>query len=72
MPNIEMVEIGAKKMSLVYSPQQAADILGISKSLLYKELKNNPSFPRKMIGGRIVIPCKRLEEYVNSGMGADR
>lgn len=56
---------------LVYSPQQAAEVLGISKSLLYKEIKQNPAFPRKMIGGRIVIPCKRLEEYVNAGLEAD-
>lgn len=57
---------------LVYSPQQAANILGISKSLLYKELKQNPAFPRKMIGGRIIIPCKSLEEYINSGMEVSR
>ncbi|WP_125141643.1 helix-turn-helix domain-containing protein [Clostridium transplantifaecale] len=52
--------------TLVYSPQQAAAVLGISKSLMYKELKNNSAFPRKMIGGRIVIPRRRLEEYINT------
>lgn len=49
--------------SIVYSVREAAEVLGISTSLLYAELKKNPDFPRKKIGGRIVIPIKRLQAY---------
>lgn len=59
----KIIDVGT---ALVYSPQEAAEVLGISKSLLYKEIKINPRFPRKMIGGRIVIPRRRLEEYINT------
>lgn len=51
---------------LVYSVKEAADVMGISVSLLYSELRKNPYFPRKMIGGRIVIPVEKLREYLNS------
>lgn len=51
---------------IVYTVAKAANVLGISSSLLYSELKRNPDFPRKMIGGRIMIPAKKLEEYFNS------
>lgn len=51
---------------IVYSVKEAAEVLGISPNLLYGELKRNPLFPRKMIGGRIMIPVQRLEEYMNS------
>jgi predicted DNA-binding transcriptional regulator AlpA len=53
------------EQAIVYSVSQAAEILGISKSLLYGELKKNPSFPRKMIGGRIMIPAQKLKTYFN-------
>jgi|GEM_PF-2129735 len=52
-------------MAIVYSVKEAAQALGISKSLLYDELKRNPLFPRKMIGGRIMIPAQKLREYFN-------
>ena len=51
---------------LVYSVREAAAVMGISVSLLYSELKKNPCFPRKMIGGRIIIPAEKLREYLNS------
>lgn len=53
-------------MAIVYSVKEAAQVLGISKSLLYDELKRNPLFPRKMIGGRIMIPAQKLTEYFNA------
>lgn len=52
--------------SIVYSVKEAAEVLGISSSLLYSELRKNPDFPRKKIGGRIMIPVKRLQAYFDS------
>ena len=52
--------------TIVYSVAKTAEILGISTSLLYAELKRNPKFPRKMIGGRILIPAQKLQEYFNA------
>ena len=51
---------------IVYSVAEAAEVLGISKGLLYAELKRNPEFPRMMLGARIVIPVQKLEAYINS------
>lgn len=51
---------------IVYSVAQAAEVLGVSPSLLYSELKRNPDFPRKMLGRRIVISAQKLEEYFNT------
>ena len=51
---------------LVYTVAEAAAVLGISRTLLYQELKRNPSFPRLMFGGRIVIPVQKLGEFINS------
>lgn len=58
--------IDRNEEAIVYSVNQAAEVLGISKSLLYGELKKNPLFPRKMIGGRIMIPAQKLKEYFNN------
>jgi excisionase family DNA binding protein len=51
---------------MVYSVKEAAEVIGVSKSLIYEELKRNPDFPRKMIGGRIMIPAKKLMDYFNA------
>lgn len=55
-----------QKQVVVYSVKEAAEVIGVSKSLLYEELKRNPDFPRKMVGGRIMIPAKKLVEYFNA------
>lgn len=55
-----------QKQIVVYSVKEAAEVIGVSKSLLYEELKRNPDFPRKMVGGRIMIPAKKLVEYFNA------
>jgi len=60
------VEDNRKEPRVVYSVGEAAKVLGISRSLLYGELKRNPEFPRKMIGGRIMIPAQKLTEYFNA------
>lgn len=51
---------------LAYSVSEAAEVLGISKSLLYKYIQEGQAeFPVKKIAGRILIPCKSLEDYMN-------
>ncbi len=42
---------------------EAAAALGISRSTLYSELLRRDDFPAFKIGGRVVIPKKRLEEW---------
>lgn len=51
---------------LVLSIKETAEVLGISESLLYNEIRKNPEFPRKRVGNRILIPVNRLEEYMNA------
>lgn len=51
---------------LTYTVSEAARLLGIPKSLLYREIKTgNSEIPVKKIGSRIVIPAKLLAEYIN-------
>jgi len=51
---------------LAYSVTEAAEVLGISKALLYKYIQEgHHEFPIKKIEGRILIPCKPLETYIN-------
>lgn len=50
---------------LTYTVSEAAMLLNVSASLLYRELKSgNCGLPFIKIGGRIVIGRKTLEEYV--------
>lgn len=64
--NVEQEDNQVREHIIVYSVRDAASVLGISASLLYNELKRNPDFPRSMVGGRILIPAKKLEKYFNS------
>ena len=51
---------------IAYSVSEAAEVLGISKSLLYKYIQEGQAeFPVKKIAGRILIPCKALESFIN-------
>lgn len=51
---------------LTYSVSEVAKLLGVSKSLLYRYIQEGqPEFPVKKIAGRILIPCKALEKYMN-------
>lgn len=54
---------------LTYSVAEAANILGISKSLLYKYIQEDfeNQLQVKKIYGRILIPKKALEDFVNNG-----
>lgn len=52
---------------LAYSVSEAAEVLGISKSLLYKYIQEGQAkFPVRKIAGRILIPCRALEDFMNS------
>ena len=51
---------------LVYDVAEAAKVLGISKSLLYREIQQGRcELPYHRIGARILFPIKKLEEYLN-------
>ena len=51
---------------ITYDVAEAAKVLGVSKSLLYREIqRGNCTIPYRKIGGRIIIPQKALDEYVN-------
>lgn len=49
---------------LVYTVKQAADKLQMSKSKVY-ELARQKDFPSVKIGGRVMIPRQKLEEWIN-------
>ena len=52
---------------ITYDVGEAAKVLGISKSLLYREIRSGECVvPYHKIGGRIIISVKALEEFVNS------
>lgn len=51
---------------LAYSPLEAAQVIGISRSKIYGLLKTD-SFPCKRIGGRIVIPAESLKRWLENG-----
>lgn len=53
------------KETLTYTVSEAAKVLNISKSLLYREL-GKCGLPFIKIGNRIIISKKALEEYVNN------
>lgn len=42
---------------------EAAAALGISRSTLYSELLHREDFPSFKVGGRVLIPKKKLEEW---------
>lgn len=58
------VKNGIQKIA--YSVAEAAEAIGVSKTFLYVHLGENPSFPQIRLGTRIIIPRKRLEEFINN------
>ena len=51
---------------LTYNVEEAAIALGISKSLLYREIQQgNLEIPYKRVGNRIVFGISALEEYLS-------
>lgn len=51
---------------LTYNVTEAAIVLGISRTLAYQLVKNG-TLPSIILGKRVVIPIKKLEEFVASG-----
>ena len=49
---------------LVYSVQEVADLLGISKSYAY-ELVRNGTIPVLQLGKKRVVPKEKLNEWIN-------
>lgn len=51
---------------LTYNVEEAAHVLGISKSLLYREIKSNKlDIPYHKIGNRIIFSVTAIEKYLN-------
>lgn len=59
-----MMETEIRK--LTYDVGEAAKVLGVSKSLLYREIQSGKcEIPYHRIGGRIVISIKALEKFID-------
>ena len=56
---------------LVYSIQEAADLLGISRSYAY-ELVRNGTIPALVLGRKRVIPKEIFITWVNGNMDEER
>lgn len=55
---------GGNKEKLVYSMQEAAEGLGISKSYMY-ELARSGKVPVLKLGKRLVIPKEKFVRWIN-------
>lgn len=47
----------------VYSTQDVAKILGVSKEHIHRQIRAG-HFPHKRVGRRVVIPCKLFEDWL--------
>lgn len=52
---------------LAYSVREAAEALGVSPAFLYRYIDTHLDFPHRRLDGRIVIPVKKLTDYINAG-----
>lgn len=52
---------------LAYSVREAAEALGVSSAFLYRYIDAHMDFPHRRMDGRIIIPVKRLTDYINAG-----
>jgi excisionase family DNA binding protein len=50
--------------SKVYSTQVVADILGVSKEHIHRQIRAG-LMPHKRVGRRVVIPRKLFEDWLN-------
>jgi excisionase family DNA binding protein len=50
----------------VYSPQDVAAILGVSKEHVHRQIRAG-LMPHKRVGRRVIIPCKMFETWLNQG-----
>lgn len=52
---------------ITYNVKETAEALGVSRSLLYREIENGTcQLPYYKIGNRILFPIKALEDYINN------
>lgn len=49
---------------LTYTPEQAAEVLGVSASLIRKAVRRG-DLPKLKLGRHILIPGKKFEAFVN-------
>lgn len=49
---------------MTYNIAEAAKVLGVSKSFMYKLVRNN-EVPVIRLGKRLVIPKVKLQEFIN-------
>ena len=67
-------EQGCINMENRYNPQEkialniteAAEMLGISRNTMYRDLLHRQDFPAFKIGGRVLIPRSKLEAWAKS------
>lgn len=60
----KLLHLARRDEPLVYTIEQTAAKLQISKSKTY-ELARQEDFPSVKIGGRVMIPRLKLEEWIN-------
>lgn len=60
----EILRFAKEEQPLTYTVAQAAEKLQISKSKMY-ELAQREGFPSVKIDGRVMIPRKKLEEWLS-------
>jgi excisionase family DNA binding protein len=49
----------------VYSPQDVATLLGVSKEHIHRLIRAG-HFPHKRVGRRIVVPCELFEKWLSA------
>lgn len=54
-----------KTECMVYSIIQAAEVLGVSKSFMYKLARNN-EIPVIKLGKRLVVPKNKFHEFIDN------
>ena len=50
---------------LVYTPDELAGKLGVSSDLVYKKIINQPGFPIRRVGRKILIPAEQFRQWLN-------
>jgi excisionase family DNA binding protein len=59
-------QLAETERSKVYSTQVVADILGVSKEHIHRQIRAG-LMPHKRVGRRVVIPRKLFEDWLNQG-----
>lgn len=54
---------GLSMEKICYSVKEAAQLIGVSSSVLYREIREK-NFPAITIGRRVLVPEKMIREYV--------